>query len=144
MGNPEDGFTLRSAAFPEKGAIPSKYTCDSEDLIPPLQFEGIPGNAASLALIVDDPDAPGGLWDQLGGVGKAGEGVIIGIIDSGIWPEHPSFSDRTGSNGNGTKDGKLGYQQIPGWNGKCTPGEAFAASHCSQKLIGAKSNAAAR
>ena len=40
----------------------------------------------------------------------------------------PSFSDRTGKNGNATKDGKLGYQQIPGWHGKCTPGEAFNAS----------------
>ncbi|WP_298830562.1 S8 family serine peptidase [uncultured Piscinibacter sp.] len=67
-----------------------------------------------------------------------GENVVIGIIDSGVWPEHPSFSDRTDSNGNFSKDGKLGYQQLPGWNGKCTPGEAFAASHCNQKLIGAQ------
>ncbi len=67
-----------------------------------------------------------------------GENVVIGIVDSGIWPEHPSFSDRTGANGNASKDGKLGYQQIPGWHGKCTPGEAFAASDCNQKLIGAQ------
>jgi subtilisin family serine protease len=83
-------------------------------------------------------DAPGGLWDQLGGVGRAGEDIIIGVVDSGVWPEHPSFSDRTGDNGNGTKDGKLDYQQIPGWHGKCTPGEAFSASMCNQKLIGAQ------
>jgi hypothetical protein len=77
---------------------------------------------------------PTGFWAT-----KAkGEGVVIGMIDSGIWPEHPSFSDRTDSNGNATKDGKLGYQQLPGWNGKCTPGESFAASHCNQKLIGAQ------
>jgi Subtilase family/Fibronectin type-III domain/Peptidase inhibitor I9/PA domain len=67
-----------------------------------------------------------------------GEGVVIGIVDSGIWPEHPSFSDRTDVNGNGTKDGKLGYQQIAGWHGKCTPGEAFTAANCNQKLIGAQ------
>jgi hypothetical protein len=83
-------------------------------------------------------DAPGGLWDQLGGKGNAGEGIIIGLIDSGVWPEHPSFSDRTGFNGNMTKSGRLGYQQIPGWHGKCTPGEAFNASMCNQKLIGAQ------
>ncbi len=65
-------------------------------------------------------------------------GVIIGVIDSGIWPESLSFSDRTGANGNATKDGKLAYQQIPGWHGKCTPGEAFNASMCNQKLIGAQ------
>ena len=77
---------------------------------------------------------PTGFWNSQ----AKGEGVIIGIVDSGIWPEHPSFSDRTGSNGNGTQGGKLDYRQIPGWNGKCTPGEAFAASNCNQKLIGAR------
>ncbi len=77
---------------------------------------------------------PTGFWAT-----KAkGEGVVIGMIDSGIWPEHPSFSDRTDSNGNASKDGKLGYQQLPGWHGKCTPGESFNASHCNQKLIGAQ------
>ena len=83
-------------------------------------------------------DAPGGLWDQLGGAGSAGENIIIGVIDSGIWPESLSFSDRTGTNGNASKDGKLAYQQIPGWHGKCTPGERFNASLCNQKLIGAQ------
>ncbi len=83
-------------------------------------------------------NAAGGLWDQLGGVGSAGDGIIIGIVDSGIWPENLSFSDRTGLNGNETQDGKLDYQQIPGWHGKCTPGEAFNASMCNQKLIGAQ------
>lgn len=78
--------------------------------------------------------APGGLWDM----GVRGEDVIIGIVDGGVWPESLSFSDRTGTNGNGSKDGKLDYQQIPGWHGKCTPGEEFNASHCNQKLIGAR------
>ncbi|MBI3241185.1 MAG: S8 family serine peptidase [Chloroflexi bacterium] len=82
--------------------------------------------------------APGGLWDQLGGVGNAGEGVIVGVVDTGIWPENPSFSDRTGTNGNGTQDGKLDFHQIPGWHGKCTPGEEFPASNCNQKMIGAQ------
>jgi hypothetical protein len=82
-------------------------------------------------------DAAGGLWSQLGGptAGKntagAGEGIIIGDVDSGIWPEAKSFSDRDA-------DGKLIYQQLPGWHGKCTPGEAFNASLCNQKLIGAQ------
>jgi subtilisin family serine protease len=77
--------------------------------------------------------APGGAWSE-----AKGEGVIIGIVDGGIWPESLSFSDRTGTNGNATKDGKLAYQQIPGWNGRCVPGEEFNASHCNQKLIGAR------
>jgi hypothetical protein len=73
----------------------------------------------------------GGLWDQLGGTAGAGEGVVVGVVDSGIWPENPSFSDRDAN-------GKLVFQQIPGWNGKCTPGEQFPASKCNQKLIGAQ------
>lgn len=80
---------------------------------------------------LEDPD---GLWAN----GVLGEDVIIGIVDGGVWPESLSFTDRTGSNGNASKDGKLDYQQIPGWNGKCTPGEAFNASHCNHKLIGAR------
>jgi len=83
-------------------------------------------------------DAPGGLWDQLGGTASAGENIIIGVIDSGVWPENLSFSDRTGVNGNASKDGKLAYQQISGWHGKCTPGERFNASLCNHKLIGAQ------
>ncbi len=82
-------------------------------------------------------DAPGGLWEHVGGAGAAGEGVIIGMVDGGVWPEHPSFSDRTGANQNGV-GGKLSYQQIPGWHGKCAPGEEFNASNCNQKLIGAQ------
>ena len=78
---------------------------------------------------------PTGFWNR---TGATGENVIIGIVDTGAWPEHPSLSDRTGSNGNATKDGKLGYQQIPGWHGKCTPGEAFTGTDCNQKLIGAR------
>jgi hypothetical protein len=70
--------------------------------------------------------------------GARGENVIIGMVDSGAWPESLSFSDRTGTNGNASKDGKLSYQQIPGWHGKCTPGEAFTATNCNQKLIGAR------
>jgi hypothetical protein len=81
---------------------------------------------------------PGGVWQQLGGIGAAGENMIVGVIDSGIWPENPSFSDRTGTNGSGSQGGKLDYQQIPGWHGKCTPGEAFPASKCNQKIIGAQ------
>jgi len=82
-------------------------------------------------------DDPGGIWNALGGVGSAGEGVVVGIIDTGIWPESASFSDRTGTNKTG-KTGKLGYQQLPGWHGKCTPGEQFTAANCNQKLIGAQ------
>jgi len=79
----------------------------------------------------------GGLWTSAGGNLK-GEGVIIGIIDTGIWPESLSFTDRVDRNGNPAAQGFLAYQQIPGWHGKCVPGERFNASMCNQKLIGAQ------
>ncbi len=55
---------ITSSAFREKETIPPKYTCDGQDAIPPLKFEGVPEKAASLALIMDDPDAPMGTWDH--------------------------------------------------------------------------------
>ncbi len=82
-------------------------------------------------------EAKRGLWTKAGGNLK-GEGVIIGIVDSGIWPESLSFTDRVDSNGRPAAKGFLAYQQIPGWHGKCVPGEGFNASMCNQKLIGAQ------
>lgn len=51
-------LTLRSAAFTDSGEIPSRYTCEGEDVAPPLEWDGVPEQARSLVLIVDDPDAP--------------------------------------------------------------------------------------
>ena len=51
-------FKIHSAAFDDGGAIPAKYTCEGQDLSPPLAWEGVPVEAQSLVLIVDDPDAP--------------------------------------------------------------------------------------
>lgn len=55
-------LTIASPAFPHNGMIPSKHTCDGTDVNPPLSFGNIPGRTRSLALIVDDPDAPRGTW----------------------------------------------------------------------------------
>ena len=49
---------LVSSAFTEGGAIPKKYTCEGQDISPPLAWSGVPQGAKSLVLIVDDPDAP--------------------------------------------------------------------------------------
>jgi ABC-type amino acid transport substrate-binding protein len=71
-------------------------------------------------------DAPGGLWETLGGPQRAGDGTIIGVIDSGLWPESGSFAD----------DGS--YRPIAKWRGACVPGEQWAASTCTNKVIGAR------
>ncbi|GJP50897.1 hypothetical protein CLOM_g10051 [Closterium sp. NIES-68] len=63
----------------------------------------------------------GKAWSGVGGKGRAGEDVIIGVIDSGIWPEHPSFSDK-------------GYGPVPRrWKGACT-----GLRKCNRKVIGAR------
>jgi Raf kinase inhibitor-like YbhB/YbcL family protein len=51
-------LALSSEAFPDGGEIPSRFTCDGEDVSPPLEWTGVPVSAKSLVLIVDDPDAP--------------------------------------------------------------------------------------
>ncbi len=51
-------LTLISTAFTHQGEIPAVHTCDGKDLSPPLAWSGIPAGTRSLALIVDDPDAP--------------------------------------------------------------------------------------
>jgi len=72
-------------------------------------------------------DAGGGLWAQLGGASNAGRGVVVGVIDTGIWPESQSFAGNTGI-------------PVPAdWHGKCVSGEQFDKNlACNDKLIGAR------
>jgi Raf kinase inhibitor-like YbhB/YbcL family protein len=55
---------LTSPSFKHNGRIPVMFTCDGENINPALDIEDIPEDAGSLALIVDDPDAPGGTFDH--------------------------------------------------------------------------------
>lgn len=62
--NEGDTMKITSPAFKESGMIPSEYTCTGNDISPELIIEGVPASAKSLALIMDDPDAPAGTWDH--------------------------------------------------------------------------------
>ena len=53
---------VTSSAFGDGERIPAKFTCDREDISPPLRWSGVPEGTQSLALIMDDPDAPVGTW----------------------------------------------------------------------------------
>lgn len=53
---------ISTPAFKNGEKIPSKYTCDGENINPPLEISDIPKNAKSLVLIMDDPDSPSGTW----------------------------------------------------------------------------------
>ncbi|HIB60306.1 MAG TPA: YbhB/YbcL family Raf kinase inhibitor-like protein [Candidatus Marinimicrobia bacterium] len=55
---------ITSSAFSDGALIPIKYTCDGDDISPPLVWSDIPENTASFVLINDDPDAPVGTWDH--------------------------------------------------------------------------------
>lgn len=83
---------------------------------------------------------PGGLWDQLGGAAHAGEDIIIGIVDSGIWPENPAFADHLDEHGVPSHTGSnLVYGPPPvQWQGICQAGEGFSTANCNHKLIGAR------
>ena len=71
-------------------------------------------------------DSAGGLWAQLGGNENAGAGIVVGVIDTGIWPESASFAGGTGI-------------PVPAdWRGTCVDGEQFSKHECNDKLIGAR------
>lgn len=55
---------LSSLAFEHENTIPERYTCAGSDISPPLQISDIPEGTVSLVLVMDDPDAPGGVWDH--------------------------------------------------------------------------------
>ncbi len=61
-GGAKMSITITSTAFNDGDMIPRDYTCDGENISPPLAWKGVPEGAKSLALIFDDPDAPAGTW----------------------------------------------------------------------------------
>ncbi|MEJ2728033.1 MAG: YbhB/YbcL family Raf kinase inhibitor-like protein [Deltaproteobacteria bacterium] len=101
---------ITSSAFSEGEMIPTRFTCDGPDVSPDLTWSGVPGNAQSLSLICDDPDAPVGTWVHW---------VLFNIpASTGGLPGEIS-PDATLENGarHGTNDfGRLGY------GGPCPPG----------------------
>ena len=78
-------FTLTSAAFDDGQPIPELYTCDGEDVSPPLAWSGAPEGTVQLALVVDDPDAPGGTFTHwvVWGIDPAGGGAAEGEVPDG-------------------------------------------------------------
>lgn len=100
---------LTSDSFDEGETIPVRHTCDGEDLSPPLSIRGVPDEAESLALIVDDPDAPAGTWVHwvLYRLPAATESLPQGV------PADAEVLD-------GTLQGENDFGD-PGWGGPCPP-----------------------
>lgn len=87
-------ITVTSAAFADGEPIPPRFTCDGEDVSPPLEITGVPTGTAELALVLEDPDAPGGtfvhwvMWGLSPGkpslaAGEVPAGVVQGDNDFG-------------------------------------------------------------
>jgi Raf kinase inhibitor-like YbhB/YbcL family protein len=103
-------MVITSSAFKEGEMIPSKFTCDGDDISPQLSWSGVPENTKSFALINDDPDAPAGDWVHW---------VIFNIPGSVTELLEKIPADKILDNG--TKQGKNDFGKI-GYGGPCPPG----------------------
>ena len=87
-------------------------------------------------------DGPGGVWESIGGADQAGDGVVLGVLDTGIAPENPAFAgDPLEGSSNPTTDGTtITFDKSDGgtFHGICEPGEQFTADDCSTKIINAR------
>src|SRR5947208_7169033 len=100
---------LTSAAFAEGEFIPAKYTCDGDDVSPPLKWSNLPTGAKGLALICDDPDAPVGTWVHW---------VLYGLPPTET--ELPDKVPTTETLATGAKQGINDFKRI-GYGGPCPP-----------------------
>jgi Raf kinase inhibitor-like YbhB/YbcL family protein len=100
---------LSSAAFNDGGTIPVAYTCDGGNVSPPLSWTNVPADTQSLALIVDDPDAPSGTWVHW---------VIFNMA-----PTLSSLSEGASSPGSRDSFGTAGTNSFrqSGYGGPCPP-----------------------
>jgi Raf kinase inhibitor-like YbhB/YbcL family protein len=95
-------ITVSSSAFTDGGTIPRRYTCDGEDVSPPLSVSGLPSGVRELALLVEDPDAP--------------RGTFVHWVAWGIDPAEPALAEGSAPPGAGVNGfGRQGY------GGPCPP-----------------------
>ena len=106
-------LVIRSPAFSPGGAIPGKFTCDDEDVSPALEWSGAPAGTKSLALIVDDPDAP----DP-----KAPKRVYVHWVLYNLPATAPGLPEgvTTSQLPRGTRDGTNDWRRT-GYGGPCPP-----------------------
>ncbi len=106
----EQALELTSTAFAPEESIPRKYTCDGEDLSPPLQWSDPPQGTQSFALIADDPDAPAGTW--------------VHWVLYNLPPETRALPEAVPSDADLADGGRHGNNSWPrlGYGGPCPPG----------------------
>lgn len=99
---PERTLSVTSPAFTDGGTIPARHTCDGDGAPPPLQWSGVPDDAAELAVLMEDPDAPGD--------------TFVHWVAAGVDPSAPGLEEDAAPRVAGTNDfGSTGYR------GPCPP-----------------------
>ena len=104
-------FTLESPAFSEGGSISARYTCDGEDISPGLRWHGVPPGTRSLALIIDDPDAPDPAAPRM---------VWVHWVLYNIPPQVPELPEAVTALPAGTLEGLNDWKRT-GYGGPCPP-----------------------
>jgi Raf kinase inhibitor-like YbhB/YbcL family protein len=93
----EGGATLKieSSAFSEGDTVPAEFTCDGDNVSPPLNWSGVPEDAAELRLTLRDPDAPRGTFTHwsVGGIDPSSSEVGRGTVPAGGTEERNSFGE---------------------------------------------------
>lgn len=103
---------LESPAFEANAVIPSRHTCDGEDISPPLRWSGVPPLTKSLALIVEDPDAPDPRNPQR---------VWVHWVVHDLPPDAPGLEEGASARlPTGARDGRNDWNRT-GWSGPCPP-----------------------
>jgi Raf kinase inhibitor-like YbhB/YbcL family protein len=109
LGGQKMEISIMSSAFENAGQIPTKYTCDGENVSPPLSWKNLPSGTKSIAIINDDPDAPMGTWVHW---------VIYNIpANSSGLPENIKPLEKLPD---GTMQGRNSWGKI-GYGGPCPP-----------------------
>ena len=104
-------FTIESPAFGEGESIPPRYTCDGDDISPELHWQGVPQGTRSLALIVDDPDAPDPAAPKM---------VWVHWVLYDIPPDVTALPEGVTALPEGTREGLNDWKRT-GYGGPCPP-----------------------
>jgi Raf kinase inhibitor-like YbhB/YbcL family protein len=104
-------LTLSSPSFAHQGEIPSRFTCEGDDVSPALSWSGVPSAAKSLALVVDDPDAP----DP-----KAPKTTWVHWVVYDLPPGTTGLPESTKALPAGARDGRNDWKRT-GYGGPCPP-----------------------
>ena len=107
-------LTITSTAFSPNGAIPALYTCEGKDISPPLAWSGVPAGTRSLALIVDDPDAPDPARPRM---------TWVHWVLYNLPPTTPGLAEaiKSGALPSGTREGVGDDFGRTGYGGPCPP-----------------------